>query len=306
MSRVRATDQKVIAIFCSDLHLSLKAPISRAGEPNWFDAMARQLGELEELRVVHDCPIICAGDIFDKWNSGPELINFALKTLPNGICAIPGQHDLPLHNYEDIKKSAYWTLVQAGRINNLKPGDDLPFGEFYLTAFPWGYPIEPSQRGDLIHIAVVHEYIWSSKGTSYPGAPEENKLTKGRKDLAGYDVAVFGDNHKGFDTKMGDCHVVNCGGFMRRNADQIGYQPRAALLFEDGSIGLHYYDTSKDVIEAKGPIIEVGEDMELQEFMSELMSLEESTLDFEEAMGQALEKIKPNKAVKELILEAME
>lgn len=178
--------------------------------------------------------------------------------------------------------------------------------DLYITAFPWGHKITPSEKKDQPNIAVIHEYIWHDKATSYPGAPEDNKLTKGRKDLAGYDVAVFGDNHKAFDVKMGDCHVVNCGGFMRRNADQIDYQPRAGLLYEDGSIGLHYYDTSKDIIEAKGPIIDIGDDMELQEFMSELMSLEESTLDFEDAMGQALEVIKPNKAVKELILEAME
>ena len=305
MSRVRSNNSEVIAILCSDIHLSLKPPISRAGEPNWFDAMARPLRELETLRVKYGCPIICAGDLFDKWNSPPELINFALMTLPNDMYAIPGQHDLPLHNYEDIKKSAYWTLVKAGRIMDLNPDKPRHMDDFILHAFPWGYDIEPVEKRELIQIAVIHQYIWEDQKNSYPGAPKENKLTKARKDLDGYDIAVFGDNHKGFLTTRGDCKILNCGGFMPRNADQIDYMPHVGLLFDDASLFIHYLDTSLDIIESKGPIIDIGEDMELQEFMSELMSLEESTLDFEEAMEQTLKKIKPNKAVKDLILEAM-
>ena len=102
--------ENIIAIFAADLHLSLKAPIWRSTEQDWFEAMLRPLVELRTLATLHNCPIVYAGDIFDKWNSPPELINFAIEHLPKGH-AIPGQHDLPLHNYEDIRKSAYWTLV---------------------------------------------------------------------------------------------------------------------------------------------------------------------------------------------------
>jgi len=306
MPRVRSNHTEVVGILCSDIHLSLKPPISRAGEPDWFKAMARPLREITELASSREyaCPILCAGDIFDKWNSPPELINFAIANLPK-MYAVPGQHDLPLHNYQDIHKSAYWTLVEAGVIENLDP-EELPLNAgFYIYPFPWGHPITPPSSEDEMKVAVVHQYIWMDKATSYPGAPEENKLTEGPVNMGGYDVMIFGDNHKGFLTQKGNCTVLNCGGFMRRNADQIDYKPHVGLLLSDGSVKLHYLDISEDIIEAKGPIIDIGEDMELQEFMSELMSLEESTLNFEEAMEQTLKKIKPNKAVKNLILEAM-
>ena len=54
--------------------------------------MQRSLEQIRDLQKEFDCPVICAGDIFDKWNSPPELINFAYDNLPE-IYAIPGQHD---------------------------------------------------------------------------------------------------------------------------------------------------------------------------------------------------------------------
>ncbi len=134
---------RTIAIAVADLHLSLNPPLARAAEPNWLDAMSRPLKELRELAEKLNVPILCSGDVLDRWNSSAELINFAIEHLP-WMHAIPGQHDLPLHSLVDIHKSAYWTLVKAGNIWHIN-GKQQDVAGFLgtVSAFPWGVPVEP-------------------------------------------------------------------------------------------------------------------------------------------------------------------
>lgn len=307
---MRTSDSKsVIGIFCSDIHLSLKAPISRIEEPDWFMAMKRPLDQLKALKKELDCPIFFAGDLFDRWNSSPELINFAIKNVPP-MFAVPGQHDLPLHNYHNIKKSAYWTLVEAGIVENVVPGEvvHLAHSNIDLYGFPWGFPIHPlseEDQSDSMKIAIVHHYIWISDH-NYPGAPKEDKLTKTRKDMKGFNVVAFGDNHIGFMSKRGNTQIFNCGGFMRRKADQFYYKPQIGILWNDGTVEPHYLDCKFEKMEPVVPTIDPGEDMELQQFLKDLAALEETHLDFKDAMKRAFSKIKPNKEIREMILEAME
>ena len=75
-------ETRVIAILCADVHLSLNPPVWRSNEPDWFAAMKRPLDEIKELQKKnHDCPVFCAGDIFHKWDSPAELINWAIDNL---------------------------------------------------------------------------------------------------------------------------------------------------------------------------------------------------------------------------------
>jgi hypothetical protein len=127
----------------------LKAPVWRSAEEDWLEAQRRPLKEVRELQNEHQCVVICAGDIFDRnrkisdgWDAPAELINFALEELPDGMYAIPGQHDLPNHQYIDIGRSAYWTLVKIGKIKNIAPGHFTNIGPYLqLFGFPPGYSI---------------------------------------------------------------------------------------------------------------------------------------------------------------------
>ena len=295
----------IIAILCSDLHLSHTAPVARSLEPSWYDAMARALGELNDLTEDHHAPVICAGDIFDRWNSPPELINFAIKHLPN-MYAVPGQHDLPHHRLEDVKRSAYWTLVEAGVVVHLdKVGDG--GGELMLYPFPWGKEIKPCVReagSKIIHIAVAHQYVWEGQ-SKYDGAPKEANLSRFEKQLEGYDVAVFGDNHKGFMASTPNCTVFNCGTFLRRKADEIGYKPQVGLLYDDGMVKPHYLDTSQDKIESIEKTT-ANDELDITAFMAELNELGGDVLDFETAIERYVEKNGVTKPIREIIQRVLE
>ena len=300
--------KRVVAICCSDIHLSLKPPVARSGEEDWLTAQERALDQLGFLADNHQVPILCAGDVFHRWNSSAELINWAIDNLPVRMYSIPGQHDLPFHNHDLIHRSAYWTICKASsKFMDIDPGELWGFNGIGVQAFPWGFPLTPApdSKRFKIKVALVHRYIWI-KGSSYPGAPQEAKCSRMVGDGMGWDAIIFGDNHKGFlrRTKAGTT-IFNCGGLQRRNADEVDYHPQVGLLFEDGTIEPHLLDCSADILtvgSAKESSSEAA--MDLEDFLEELTRLQGSDLDFEQVMKQALGGTSP--AVRRLILEAME
>lgn len=267
----------VLAILCSDIHLSHKPPAARAGEPDWYRAMQRPLDELKSLQERYDCPVICSGDLFDRWNPPPELINFALDELPFMYC-IPGQHDLPHHNLDDLHRSAYGTLVKAKRICNVTQSIPIATG-LWVQGFPWGTPLQLVEyhSPDDLHVAMIHKYVWTEESGSHPHAEPEGHADAVINELDGFDLIVSGDNHKPFEHGK----LFNCGGFMRRSVADT-YHPRVGLLMDDMSIDFHYFDVSKDVLEER--VEEDIEPIDFSEFMAELNSLNSDSLDFKEAV----------------------
>jgi len=315
--------KNVIAILLADIHLSLTSPIWRSAEPDWMATQKRVLDEVKYIQKKYDCPILCAGDIFDWWDSKPELINFAMEHLPNHMHCIPGQHDLPRHRYEDIHRSAYWTLIKAKKISTLSTFVNIShnkINDLEVFGYPFGYKIkilntQEKKRGK-IYIALVHDYIWIP-GHSYSNAPEKKKLKRipfsdapkiSRKRIGkwkGYDVIVYGDNHDGFLTKIGDTTIFNCGTLMRRHSDEIDYKPQIGLLLKTGEVILHYLDTSQDKY-LIGKEEEEKDDLDLNNFFKELEKLGDSSLDFKKAILRWILKNKSDKQVKEILIEAME
>jgi hypothetical protein len=261
--------------------------------------------------------IICAGDVFHKWNSPPELINWAIEHLPR-MYAIPGQHDLPYHRYEDIKRSAYWTLVEAGRIENLPPCMGINVGKDLLVyGFPWGanlVKIPDSFKKELpgqkpkIHLAVVHAYCWSF-GHSFPGVEEDKHANEWYKRLRSYDVAVFGDNHKGFLEKYptggkGHFYLWNNGGLYRAKSDEAHYQPHVGILYSDSSVRPYAIDVSKDnwdldMMKTKGKV-------DVEELIEMLDESSEKTFDFKEAIRRAINRTKVSDSVRKILLQSIE
>ena len=296
---------EVIAVLCADFHLCHTVPPARAAEPDWYAAMGRPLNQVRELANLHRCPVIAAGDIFDRYNPNPELINWAIDHLPC-MCAIPGQHDLPHHNYEDIQKSAYWTLEVADVIDNLGHGKPILVGQVVVHPFPWGFPVVPIEddKSDRLHLAVIHDYVWLP-GASYPGAPDESRLFAYWKRLSGYDTAVFGDNHKGFDAEAISCQVFNSGCLIRRKSDERDYLPAVGLLHPDGKVTRHYLDVSEDKWIDPVDKSDSAEVEGLAEFLAELSKLDADSLDFREATNRWVNDNKVDDDVRRLLFDIM-
>lgn len=312
----------MVAIAAGDLHLSHRAPLARSAEKDWYRAMRRPLEELSYLAGLHRVPVLLAGDIFhDGWRVDkcpPELINFALDYLPLECYAVPGQHDLPHHRLGDMHRSAFATLVKCGRVKYLSPSSPEYTDRMVLHGFPWGTPILPCDtppKTFAVRVAVVHRMIWAGVKRPFPGAPHQENLSNSKKQLRGYDVAVFGDNHKGFvvNRAWGRVSVANCGAFMRRTMAEKEYRPFCVLINEDGTVTEHFFDTSKDKFIGAGEVLEEVENLghfwdaeTVREFVADLETLAaDAGLDFQKELKRAAahKSVKPR--VRRIIVEVL-
>ena len=314
---------KVVAILCADIHLSHNPPVWRSNEPDWYAAMRRPLDELQDLQQQYKCPILVAGDVFDLWygasnKAASELINFAMLHMPKEVCSIPGQHDTPEHNTAQMERSAYYSLVLSKTIRDMEGIETQPLVDFNTYTFAYGEKIEPPDRGltkttGQPNIAIVHEYVCTAR-TAHPKAPKEafigktsnSNLINGK--LYGYDVIVYGDNHKGFKAYVGKTVIWNCGTLMRRKSDEEDYKPQVGLLYSDGMVKPHYLDTSKDKHLTADEVkdVEDVEEQDMEQFAEELRKLCASALDFSDAMKEFWRSDKTRKAVRNIIRKAME
>ncbi len=308
--------KKVLAIFCSDIHLSHRPPTLRSEEFGWYDAMRRPLDQIADLQCEHDnCPVVIAGDLFDRWDEPAEVINFALDALPDNVYAIPGQHDLPHHGYERIKRSAYWTLVESGKIRTLRPYDPefVNDDRLALFGFPWGFDVQaPTEKvpTTMISVAVVHAFVWVKKliSSGYDGAPTDALFENWKEKVKAFDVGIFGDNHYQFSRPP---LIYNCGTLIRRTKKEIDYVPRVGLLFEDGTMGSYELDCSDDVFidDVVGNNVDSGiQRSELVELVERLESLGgDTSLDYADSVRRALDANQEmRQSVKELVIRSLE
>lgn len=313
-------DDGILAILASDVHLSHRPPVARSAEPHWYDAMDRQLRQLRDLQREHACPVILAGDIFDGgWRAAqapPELINFALASLPDNCYAIPGQHDLPHHRLDELRKSAFFTLAKAGKINYLAPGRPVEVSAkgrlLRLHGFPWG--VEPRSipgpengSGALcLDVAVIHAYIWAAGKGDYPGADPEKRVGRWRERLAGYDVCHFGDNHVTVVSSKERPFLFNPGGYYRRRSDERGRQPVVGLLMADGSVRKHPFDCSQDKFLDPADLPAAATAGACEEVLAELAALADAAADFRGACLEYLDRTNASRPVRDWLLEAFD
>lgn len=311
-----------LAILMSDVHLSHTPPIARSVEPDWYVAMGRPLQQVCELQEkLNGIACIIAGDVFHHWKAPPELINFAIEHLPSHCYAVPGQHDLPLHQLEDIHKSAYWTLVRGQKMMNLAYNHPIALGNMRMHGFPWGtepYPLMRAKEKDfvslkrspnmtkLVRVAVVHAYC-STKEASHPAADRTSRVAHWKKKLDGFQAAVFGDNHQGFLSSVSGPVVLNSGALIRRRVDEYNYQPQVGVLFSNGMIDLVKLDVSADRFIDIAEACKIAEKaFDFCEVIADLAELKESAFDFAELLKEFLERSGISKSVKTIILEALE
>jgi DNA repair exonuclease SbcCD nuclease subunit len=305
------SDTRVIGILTSDWHLSLKPPKARAVEPSWFGAMKRPLDEIRMISQHYKCPIFVAGDILHHYNEPAELINWIIQQLEGlNIYLICGQHDLSMHNYEDIQKSAYWTLVKAEVLKHLDGPDS--FGpekkDFWVYGFGWEQKITTELDNRIkgeFRLALVHKYIWKDNKTKYPNAPKENNAKNLAAQLKGYNVAAFGDNHLGFNWTSKDLTIFNSGSLIPRNIDQRKYRPMVGLLKEDGTVIPHFLDTSKDKwIEVEE--LPIKPNIDFSKLAKEFKELASDEMDFTEIVKQRLKEVDIDIRAKEIVIEILE
>lgn len=303
MPDVRTKDP-VVSIHVSDLHLCHNRPVARADE-DWYEVMDRYLENLFNLQEKHKCPLFISGDLFDKWNSPPELINLLLKyKSAYPIYGVPGQHDLPYHSYKDIHKSAFGTLVESEFLRLLSPGVTLKCDNgFCYTGFPWGSEITAPSKCPGPNIAIVHAYIWKDQTNKHKDAPGGLQVNSYAGKLKDYDVAFFGDNHIAWESAK----AINCGCFIPRKLDEKKLQPSCWLLHKSLKVTRMYMPTAKDKwADMTDLAVELQNAFDAAMFVKMLKKVTTSGgLDFEQLVREFTEHQELTEIVREEIFNAL-
>lgn len=282
------------------------------------------------LQETLKIPIACCGDVFDKWNASAKLCNFLLDILPEMI-AIPGQHDLPYHSYDLIEDSGFANLFKAGKIKMLSVGSFIGIfaGAIEIHGFGWEQPLKSptannchsSTTKNVIKIAIVHKYVHTGGGTCYTGAPENNYAWRLSKQLEGFDLAFFGDNHTPFEwgsnnlkhPLQSNCpKIYNCGSFIRRKSDE-GHIPSVLVVYSDKHVERYFLDsTNNDIIDHaakdKAPSIDPEAVFSNPELIQEILNTSNSDkpIKFTEAVRHALINNNIGRHIQKIVLEALE
>jgi DNA repair exonuclease SbcCD nuclease subunit len=281
------------AIIVSDLHLRVDTPRCRKDE-DFVETQKQQLQFIFKQCRKHKAPLIVVGDIFHTATVSDTLKTmFITAAKGTEVFAIAGQHDEPFHSWDNIHKSSFGVLWEAGI---LKPLKSVAYAHFGGT---------PDAKGH--RILFLHQLVFRSTKDMPPNvdaitAPD---LLKQYPDVK---WIFCGDNHHGFHYEKNGRHVIMCGAFNRQAADMIDYQPVVYLV-----------DLEKDFIEAinipddttlvTDTYLRTEEEREerIEAFVEKIRDSKEITLDFAHNVHEA---IKMNKKLsyltKQTILEFIE
>ena len=307
------TDRTATAILTADIHLRDDTPACRTDD--FLAARARKVAWLRDLQDKHDdCPIIDAGDMFNKWQVSSELEGWALINLPNGIITVPGNHDLPNHNLKLYKKSSLHVLEAAGKVKVLS-GDSpgmrgIVINEMSIIGYPYGDQLDLTITTPLStpRIAIVHAYVAETIPVFIEGYTPAQLLAA----LPGYDLIVSGHNHESLDYVVTDRKgnkrlVVNPGGMMRMSADQADIRPGVYLWYADtNEVKRLDYPIESGVV-SREHLEKVEErDARMEAFVSRLdNSGVEVGLSFERNVEQYLVTNKIKKETRDMVREAI-
>ena len=296
-----------LLIATADIHLCENAPSFRSSEPDWFDAQRRQLRWLSALSEKLACPIVVAGDLFDRSVGTTRLVNFAADEFP--VCyAVAGNHDLPYHDFQNMRQSSYGNLVRTGKVRDID--GVMKFGvkgkTIALHGFPFGAQFRPCVKYADIDIAVVHEFIWNGVANStFTSMLSSAHVSIRKRDLPGYDYYIFGENH----TPFIEDNVINCGSFYRRMKFDVDYIPSVVVIYDDGSIKREYVPVEKDIITMpsnKVKVVKNKNGADFGDFFDSLKSAEALVCDAEKILKDYLLQNQVDKDVERAITDITE
>lgn len=291
-------------IACADLHIGSKTPAYRT-EKNWIDVCLGKFQQIVNTAKKLDCPIVIAGDFFDKSACTPELINKICEIISweeINFFMIPGNHDLKNHSLDLIKQTNIQTLAFLKNIYMADFPSVFVANSTYMDFYPYGN--EKQLKNSNSKIAVIHKFAYKGK-PSYETEPSGNYKRIINK-LPGYKLIICGDNHEAFIGKYKETTFLNCGCMLRDSKDQMNYSPAYYIIDDDLNIKTKYFEIEKNVFDIDAINMVVKKDNSIIKIAEQMKKDVRTTLDFPKNMRRYWIKNKIEKEIREPIKEAME
>lgn len=293
---------KVTAILVADLHIRDDVPECRTDD--FLMAQSNKMEFLSYMKKECDCPVLMAGDLFHKPRVSQYTEALAIRQLP-GMYGVPGQHDLPSHNLDNIFKSSIGVLSAANKIRLLLDDPLVIDYTFIVKGFPFGVPfssLKTDYKGRKV--AVIHKMIHKDQAihSSIESTAGIYLLKK-----SNYDLIVSGDNHLPFVVEYEGRILVNCGSMMRTTADQIDYVPGLWLWYsEENTVERVDFPHEKGVVSRTHLERKEIKDQRMESFVKSVSKSYEIGLSFQDNLEHFFGENKTRQGIKDKIYEAME
>jgi DNA repair exonuclease SbcCD nuclease subunit len=280
-------NKKASFILTADWHLRDDQPICRTD--NYFEAQAKKIQFIKNLSEKHNCPILCAGDLFNKAKSSKSLEIYLMNNLPKLIYTIPGQHDLPNHNIKNIIDSSIGILSTADII----PLELIELGGIHTIK------VDPS-------IGMMHTFIQKPNDTQdklIGGSTALSFLKKYKK----YNLILTGDNHKTFVFEYEGRLLVNPGSLMRMTAGQIKHKPCIFLYYTDtNTVKQIFLPIEENVIDREHIEQEERKEERFKIFIKKLNDDYDVSLSFVKNIKKYINKNKTRQSVQNILWEVID
>jgi DNA repair exonuclease SbcCD nuclease subunit len=294
------------AILMSDPHLREDRPLCRTD--NYWDAMWEDIDFIDKLQIEYNCPILNAGDLFNKAKPSLYLVSLVIDYLPDNFISIAGQHDVPNHNPQLLNKSGIGLLQDVEKLKLLiSKVWKLPIDySIDIHGFSFGEDVKDRSKESKrrYKIALIHTLVTETESAAklMGGISAKALLNK----MKGYNLIVCGDNHKSFTYEQDGRLLVNPGSMMRMSADQIDHKPCVYLWYaEDNHIEPVYLPIKQGVISREHIEKKEDRDKKIDAFVNHLKDDYEVGLSFEKNLEEYFRKHRTKKPVEELVWEAI-
>ena len=282
------------AILTSDWHLRETTPLCRTDD--YWNSQWRKVDFVSNLQRKYDCPVIHAGDLYDKWKITTYLSKITMQHLPSQFYTIYGQHDLPSHSIQLSEKCGIDLLQEAGKLTVLPEchwGQEPNKGSLFF----------PNMNPDRL-ILVWHHLTYQQK--PFPGASGGMAAGLLRK-YPQFDLIVTGDNHQAFVEEYQGRLLVNPGSLMRMDADQIDFKPRVYLWYADTNTVTPVYLPIEEGVVSREHIDRTKQRNDrIDAFISKLDGDWKAGTSFEQNLEEFKEKNKIRDSVMNIIYKAIE
>jgi DNA repair exonuclease SbcCD nuclease subunit len=290
--RTRDKEIKPDYILTSDWHLRETVPICRTD--NFWSEQWGKVDFISDLQKKYNCPVLCAGDLYDNWKPSPFLLSETIKHLPRKFYTVYGNHDLPQHNLDLKNKSGIYTLECSEILSTFRPNKSIEFCSWNES---------PTNIGESI--LVWHKMNYKGK-EPWPGCPDPTALQLLKK-YSAYALILTGDNHKSFAQEYEGRLLVNPGSLMRMDADQIEHKPRVYLWYADtNTVEVVYIPIKDNVISREHLDVVEQRNERIDAYVSRLNNKWEVTMSFEKNLEVFEKENNIDKLIMDVIYRSLE
>jgi putative phosphoesterase len=280
-------------IITSDWHLRDTTPICRVDD--FETTQWKKVDFISRLQRRLKCPVIHAGDLFEKWKPSPYLLAKTIEHLPKDFYTIYGNHDLPQHNIELKNRCGVYVLKKANVLT-------------VIDGRHWNVDYNENQwfeiEGRKIHMA--HMMTYQGK-TPYPGCTDTpaSGLLRKYKD---FDLIITGHNHMQFVEKHNGRLLLNPGSLTRQSSNERGWKPCVWVwCAKDNSLEQVFLPVELDAVQVPERIAEKEQREErIDAFISRLNTEWGEEMDFEANIRKAIAVNDVPKSIQDIIYKAVE